>query len=533
MDGNAQWHRTFIPLTRYKGQEECDVRCHRPAGQGNGRWNLSDFQVPQPAGPKSPLEQHLERMQRLNNNRFVPPRPEPHDPSQSKFKALQFNAQSLHEVWIVEKPQQNFAAYATAWEKRHSRLILGPSAGERRSWLQADPIVDMDLTVVGHMVRVSGHQLFVPDLEASISRGIYDYLELGIPVYVGDQLVDGWYYLAPSEVRYMVVTGIDGEVVAVLKQDVVGLEESDFWLLDAVMLATGVAGLGLAMGRRVVKSLARRAATRRGGRAARAFTGRSAQRAERAVREAIHLQPTRRYVPESGMPQAHFDAFRQAAGDENVIAIVRNTNPKSMPLIERGCPGKPMTIKAHTSPRTGIVVAETKDEVSAAWEAGYYVVDKDGVARRTVPGKLRDGKPVVEELELPGTFWQLEPGQVIDPALKKPLVGDYDLMGVVDPRAMGRNIALVAKNGEPVADISSPIVSRFRGRVNGKLDQPRVLHGAQDQFADFRGGVTVFYPDGRTLLLPDEQAVRQFYGSIRRETIKGSYSRPRQPVGAR
>ena len=31
--------------------------------------------------------------------------------------------------------------------------------------------------------------------------------------------------------------------------------------------------------------------------------------------------------------------------------------------------------------------------------------------------------------------WPLEPGQVIHPSQKKPLVGDYDLLGVIDPDA--------------------------------------------------------------------------------------------------
>jgi len=115
---------------------------------------------------------------------------------------------------------------------------------------------------------------------------------------------------------------------------------------------------------------------------------------------------------------------------------------------------------------------------------------------------------------------------MIDPRLRKPVVGDYDLMGVIDPKAPGRNIALHARKEITPEDISSPIVDRFAGVVNSKMDMPRVLHGAQDQFAGFRNGATAFFPDGTVKYLPDEAAVKQFYESIGRETINGSYGRP-------
>lgn len=220
------------------------------------------------------------------------------------------------------------------------------------------------------------------------------------------------------------------------------------------------------------------------------------------------------------MTQAHFTAFQQAAQEAQVMAVVRNTNTVSTRLIENGCPGKPLTIKFHTSETTGVVTAGTPAEIATARQLGYYVVDADHIARREV---TVNGKTMRQELRLGNAFWKLEAGQVIDPKLHKPLVGDYDLMGVIEPQSPGRNIALVSSGGNRLNDVSSPVVKGFADRVNAKLDRPRVLHGAQDQFAGFRGGATVFLPDGRSFSLPDEHAVKEFYELIGRQTMTGSY----------
>ena len=94
----------------------------------------------------------------------------------------------------------------------------------------------------------------------------------------------------------------------------------------------------------------------------------------------------------------------------------------------------------------------------------------------------------------------------------------------VDPKAVGRNLAVVAKNGQKVADVSGPQVSRFRSAINPKLDQQRVMHGAHDQFSGFRGGATVFFPDGKSRLLSTAEDVKKFYDSIGRQTRRGSYN---------
>jgi hypothetical protein len=240
-------------------------------------------------------------------------------------------------------------------------------------------------------------------------------------------------------------------------------------------------------------------------------------RCERALPpqpEVFRVSDPSPYIAETGMTPAHFRAFQQAAQAEGVVAVVRNTNTASTRLIEMGCPGKPLTIKFNTDATTGVVTASTPADIETARGLGYLVVDQDGVAR----GQRG------QELRLTNTFWRVAPGQVIDARLRKPLVGDYDLMGVFRPSNPRQNIALVASNGRNVRDVSSPVVARFSTRVNASLDMARVMHGAQDQFASFRGSATAFMPDGRAVLLRDALAVETFYNQWGRQTRMGTYN---------
>ncbi|MEW4563145.1 hypothetical protein AB1K70_11500 [Bremerella sp. JC770] len=238
----------------------------------------------------------------------------------------------------------------------------------------------------------------------------------------------------------------------------------------------------------------------------------------------LYGRATKAYIRESGITKAHFNGFKAVAKEQKVIVVVRNTNPKSLDLIEtHKCPPKAKNLEGIASTKTsdqGIVMAEN---VKAVQARGYAVVDDKLVAR------TKDGKAI--DLP-PNKFWKLEKGQVIDVDSKKPVVGDYDLMGVIDPAAPGRNIALVSSNGELVADVSSPIVRRLKDVANHKFDAKRVLHGAQDQYAGFRGGATVIYPDGHATYLPDDAAVKAFYDSpsILRQTRTGKYESGPRPT---
>lgn len=528
-------HRTFLPDGSYGPKCNPSGTSPQTPLRSNGASSLMTPSQLQQAGfiqPDAPVRLPdgtlLPPMFRGGNQQLRQTTPATYHPSQLRWKAMRYSGQGLTQTFMVEKIDQDFARFATPFEKEYSKLVHGVKHSGPRTM---EPVVD-GLTVIGHTGKINARRMWIP-IGINGNLGMNSALELGIPVYVSRSNPDPnfWYEFGASEVNYQVLTGIDGEVVAALSVDYVGLEQSDFWLLDAVLLGKGLANLGVAVGRKLLTSLSRRAIAKGG---AVSFHGPTKEIAKEALERAGARTASRatsgQYIRQSGMTEPHFNAFRETARKENVIAVVRDTNPASTELIRKGCPGKPLTIKFHTDQRTGVVMATDPEDLKRAYQLRYYVVDADGVARRPIPGKFLNGKPAMEELKIDGAFWKVEKGQVIDPALRKPVVGDYDLMGVIDPSAPGRNIALHAVKGETPADISSPIVDRFAKAVNEQLDMPRVLHGAQDQFAGFRGGATAFLPDGSVRHLADEGAVQAFYKEIGRETIKGSYPKPPAPL---
>ena len=233
------------------------------------------------------------------------------------------------------------------------------------------------------------------------------------------------------------------------------------------------------------------------------------------------------YIAESGITFTHYGVFEQVARALDRVIIVRNTNTLSTPWIDLGYPPKPRSIKIKTSRRTGKVTSANPDEVKRARAAKeessglkFYVIDPDGYARNA------EGAALPERFNLASEEEQNEAGQVIHPVQKKALVGDYDLLAVLDPLAPGRNIVLAAENGEAVEDRLGPEVERVMNAVNPRLDQPRIMHGAHDQFDDLvEGGSTVFFPDGSSQLLWNRDETANFYALIGRETIMGSYAR--------
>ena len=513
MDHLARKHRTFELFNRSRrlGHNDC-VQVRRTKKQhdrnrglqasnraGGGRSNM-------PPG----LEAHISRMERVRQVR--PSKPTTYDYSQTNFKAIQFLGNKMRNVEIVEWPGQDFAAYATPWELRFSSLV-------KKIRLKTTPLVDASYNVIGHVVQCRKNDIYAPRNSAVSSSTSY-YLERDIPIFVDSEKSREWSEIGSSEQICKVVVAIDGSVLALLSTETIGLESVDNILFDVLSLGAGVlANVGKNAIKKSVRALTRRSTKE----ASETLGGRAAASLRKAAsRITSKFRRVRGYIRETGMPQGHFKAMQNSAEQTGLVAVVRNTNPASMKLIERGCPAKPLAIKANTSPTTGVVMAAKKSDVDAAMRQGYYVVDADGVARRTV---IKGRQKVVEELELRKPFWKVEPGQMIVGGRQPmPLVGDYDLMGVFDPANAGRNIALVTKGGRKVADISGPEVSRFRAIANGKLDGDRCMHGAQDQFASFRGGATVFHPDGTVIYLKDADAVEDYYKSIARQPRDRSYN---------
>ncbi|MCC9601776.1 hypothetical protein LOC67_14545 [Stieleria sp. JC731] len=236
---------------------------------------------------------------------------------------------------------------------------------------------------------------------------------------------------------------------------------------------------------------------------------------------------------DAGMPPAHFSVFRRVASNpaRPRIILVRQTNPKSVRWIEKNFPAKPREIKMNTSKDTGIVTCKGPSEVTKALQTvrsgsnkKYFVVDDTGKVARNLDG---------DTIDLANADWPVRPNQVIDPVSGKPLVGDYDLMGVIDPNAKGRNLALLVDNdanarlgrdpGAFVDDLNNTDIKKVAAEINQSLDQERVLHGAHEAFDSVEnlkiGEVVVaFFPDGNVVSF-NREGLSYFYQSIGRSTL--------------
>jgi hypothetical protein len=233
------------------------------------------------------------------------------------------------------------------------------------------------------------------------------------------------------------------------------------------------------------------------------------------------------YQAVMGVPEEHFTKMVEAAQETKSIAVFRSNKSAAIPLIRKGAHPKAKYFNAFKSSReTGVLTALEQSHIDTAYEHGYFVVDKDLVARRLKGGKM-------EELQLKDPFWKVEKGQVIG-ADGKPVVGDYDLLAVLPEKSPGRNIAEVADGAYPDSlehDWAGPDTKKYAEALNSKLDQPRVLHGAQDQFQHSKfGGLTddtayAVYGDGSVAILEGRQQQEAFFKSYRRQTAMGSYGR--------
>ena len=146
---------------------------------------------------------------------------------------------------------------------------------------------------------------------------------------------------------------------------------------------------------------------------------------------------------------------------------------------------------------------------------------------------MQGAEEIVEELPLKDAYWQVKPGQVIDPMLKKPVVGDYDLLGVAPLKSPGSNVAAVPSDLAK-GDWTGPYVQKYADAANKNLGYPpRVLHGAQDQFAGNAKymGLTddtayAIFPDGKVVIMNGKAEQQSFYASIGRVAADGAYPRP-------
>jgi hypothetical protein len=197
----------------------------------------------------------------------------------------------------------------------------------------------------------------------------------------------------------------------------------------------------------------------------------------------------------AGLLEKHFNAFKLVAKKMQRVIIVRNTNIESLKWIERGFPGKQFWFKtAKTSKSTGIVTARFDADIAdiqLARKMGHYVVDPDGIPRNL--------KGEVLLFEGGQASWPLEPGQIIERISKKPFVGDYDLLDVIDPKML-KSKGVIEKQyyGMGQTNITNSDTVEALRQLNAAMGEQRVMHGGAALYDDVgkAGNVTMFFPDG-------------------------------------
>jgi len=476
-----------------------------------------------------------------------------------EYGAYQLRLTTLAPIEIKSRPSQRFSDYATSWERKYSSLVRKPF-GFR-------PIVDEQLVVIGYVTdaalpgqvwlppargergRVEEGQQAIVVGEVPIrfhqekgSEGRTDsivigmslshvalLIESGYPAYFDDVAPSGQWALWRQELAPYAVPSwmcsVDGQILALAsaRGGAGAIAEENPW--DYIVLVKELAYLAGKGGMRIIKALRNKAGARA------ALLGATEKASEDAAALLSMKMMARRmtgdtkaFIPESGMTRRHFEAFQAATvAEKELIVVVRLTNPKSAPLIEKGCKGKPKDLEFLSTAEDGIVTARNTMQIYQTYDKGYFVVGEDRVARRLIRCDVRSNTAVFEQAPLKDAFWTLQKGQVLDRELKKPIVGDYDLMGVIPVNSPGQVVATVGE------DWTNPLVNRFRRTVNTKMGDQRVLHGAQDNYGGFRGPAVTFFPDGTAKLLKTEEEVKAFYRSLGRETRAGSYGATAPP----
>src|SRR5215470_10949628 len=78
--------------------------------------------------------------------------------------AYKIRDRKLLPILYVEKKDQDFRSYATRWEFTHSKLAFAMWGGS------GEPLVDENLTVIGHIRWFDRDSIFVPAKDAAVTR---------------------------------------------------------------------------------------------------------------------------------------------------------------------------------------------------------------------------------------------------------------------------------------------------------------------------------------------------------------------------
>jgi hypothetical protein len=460
------------------------------------------------------------------------------DVAPAKYRAFVYQSGHLAPTTVWNWNGQQFARFATPWELKRSVVTVArfPELYSARFAPVVLDTGDGDALVIGHCGTVGGVDLIAP-------RGVHRDDALGGTMLFVDEETerpappDGWFTAGYTYDTYTVLTTVDGQVVRILKvKDGDALVDAN-WVIDLVVapVATKLATTGARMCASLLMRVGSSTRTLLAG-PTKELAGLVIRPAARNTVREVGLEAAMAarglrlggWEIRMGIPRKHLAAMAQAAKETNVVAVFRANKQAAIELIERGAVGKPKSLSIpgfKSSPQTGVLTAAAPDQVAVATRNGYFLVEADGVARRTV---MRGGKEVVEEMRLTNPYWRVETGQVIDPT-GHPVVGDYDGLGALPLESPGRNVVPVPKDTAK-GDWLGPDWERYMDVVNPKLDKMRVLHGAQDQFHNPTwGGLTddiayAVFPDGRAVVLAGKAEQQAFYEAFERQTAVGSYN---------
>lgn len=413
---------------------------------------------------------------------------------------------------------QTFDPVATPWEREWSRLCEG-GGGFTPVVTQPGALAGAGLaTVAGHVGTVPWGSLIENDAGERYVHG-------GKPP-------AGWRTHKKANTAdsfYQVFTLVDGQVVnARFSHSREGDMKPAFDPVD--LIADVIAGrLLVRLSRGGSVHLSSVYARKVDGRPARtALLGpvaTAAKAATRAADEAVVYATYNRAA--MGIPKKHFDAMAAAAKETDSVAVFRANKGAAVGLIENGAVGRPKALSMRgfkTDPKTGVLTASTPEQFALVGRTpDYYLVNGKGEVGRTV---TRDGKQVYETIT-PKGYWTLEFGQVVHKS-GHPVVGDYDLLGVMPVKSPGSAAVGVPADGLK-GDWLGPHVDKYMKALNPKLDKPRVLHGAQDQFHGPGGGFDdgaayAVFPDGRVVIMNGRAEQEAFYKAMKRQTPGGSYN---------
>ncbi len=419
---------------------------------------------------------------------------------------------------IWSRADQDFKLAATPWEQWWSILFKTKDS-------QCIPIIDSNDTVIGHHCVVIGPKIYAMGFDKSNEiRTTYSFDERfaawDLLIANGDaEEAQGYRRVFTERYRiFEVQVGIDGFITSgkELANNNGHAVEPDIDPFDLLTIGRGVikvaGGLAKKVGAKTVTTIVRREAVKR--------VARSAAAAEIKLIEG--------YDARMGIPAEHFTHMAAAAKETQVIAIFRANKAVAIPLIRKGAHGKPMWAKFKSSPQTGVLTASNDAERLICYRNGAYVVHADTVASKQAVRIVGDKKEYIKI----GDDWKIEEGQVF---MKdgKPIVGDYDLLGVAPAKSPGSNVSSVpddVANG----DWNGPWVKKYAKAVNDKLGEERVLHGAQDGYGGKPeyAGLTddtayAIFPNGKVHIMEGRTQQEAFYEAIGRK----AKSKDPAPVG--